>query len=199
MNNKFTKQINVLPELEASKACSSFYISFTDRFSRVVRVVGSKRQVFFEFSIDKMRFPVRILRPDNNNNKDNHKRQMHPIDNTMIGNQDMIANLPSTLQANNNESILSTTAEDDDVVTVQTCNSNSTKQAWNSYNIKLLLQNKHNTSATALQHAMLAILETMDQDLGTDAKIFDGNKQQLTDFQFQSITTFRSKFPVSRS
>jgi hypothetical protein len=49
------------------------------------------------------------------------------------------------------------------------------------------------------QHAMLTILETMDQELGIDVKIFDRNKQQLTDFQFQSVTTFRSKFPVSRS
>jgi uncharacterized cupin superfamily protein len=41
---------------------------------------------------------------------------------------------------------------------------------------------------TALQH-----------ELGIDVKIFDGNKQQVTDFQFQSVTTFRSKFPVSCS
>jgi hypothetical protein len=46
---------------------------------------------------------------------------------------------------------------------------------------------------------MSTILETMDRELGTDVKIFDGNKQQVTDFQFQPVTTFWSKFPVSRS
>jgi hypothetical protein len=123
---------------------------------------------------------------------------MDPIDKMMTdGNQDAIANLPS--ETNNNESTLSDTAEDDDDVTVQTSNSNSTKQAWKSYNIKLLLTNKHDTSNSALQHAMLMILETIDRELGTDVKIFDGNKQQVTDFQFQSVTKFRSKFPVSRS
>jgi hypothetical protein len=35
--------------------------------------------------------------------------------------------------------------------------------------------------------------------MGTDVKIFDGVKQQVTDFQFQSVMTFRSKFPVSHS
>jgi hypothetical protein len=74
-----------------------------------------------------------------------------------------------------------------------------TKQAWMSYNIKLLLTNKHDTSDSALQHAMLTILETIDRELGTDLKIFDSNKQQVTHFQVQSVTTFRSKFPVSRS
>jgi hypothetical protein len=59
-----------------------------------------------------------------------------------------------------------------------------------SYNIKLLLTNKHDTSDSALQHAMSTILETMDRELGTDVKIFDGNKQQVTDFQFQPVTTF---------
>jgi hypothetical protein len=48
-------------------------------------------------------------------------------------NQD--TNLPSSLQENN-ESTLSDTAEEDDDATVQTSNSNSTKQAWMSYNIK---------------------------------------------------------------
>jgi hypothetical protein len=112
------------------------------------------------------------------------------------GNQD--ANLPSSLQENN-ESTLSDTTEEDDDATVQTSNSNSTKQAWMSYNIKLLLTNKHDTSDSALQHAMVTILETIDQELGTDVKIFDSNKQQVTHFQVQSVTTFRSKFPVSRS
>jgi hypothetical protein len=111
-------------------------------------------------------------------------------------NQD--ANFPSTFQENN-ESTLSVTAEDDDDATVRTSNSNSTKKAWTSYNIKLLLTSKHDTSDSALQHAMLTILETIDQELGIDVKIFNRDKQQLTDFQFQSVTTFRSKFPVSRS
>jgi hypothetical protein len=69
-------------------------------------------------------------------------------------------------------------------------NSNSTKPAWKSYNIKLLLTSKHDTSDSALQHAMLTILETIDREMGTDVKIFDGNKQQVTDFQVQSVTTF---------
>jgi hypothetical protein len=88
---------------------------------------------------------------------------MDLIDKMMTdGIQDAIANLPSTLQENNNESTLSATAKDDDDATVQTSNSNSTKQAWKSYNIKLLLTSKHDTSDSALQHAMLTILETID-------------------------------------
>jgi hypothetical protein len=35
--------------------------------------------------------------------------------------------------------------------------------------------------------------------LGADTKIFDGNKQQVTDFKFEEATLFRSKFPVSCS
>jgi hypothetical protein len=52
---------------------------------------------------------------------------MNPNDKMMAdGNQDAIANIPSTLQTTNNtESTLSATAEDDDDVTVQTSNSNS--------------------------------------------------------------------------
>jgi hypothetical protein len=46
---------------------------------------------------------------------------------------------------------------------------------------------------------MLTILATIDQELGADTKIFDGNKQQVTDFKFQQVMIFRSKFPVSRS
>jgi hypothetical protein len=69
---------------------------------------------------------------------------------TIDGNQDAIANLPSTFQENNNGSTLSATAADDDDATVQTSNSNSTKQAWMSYNIKLLLTSKHDTSNSAL-------------------------------------------------
>jgi hypothetical protein len=41
---------------------------------------------------------------------------------------------------------------------------------------------------------MLMIVETIDQEMGTD-----GGKQQVTDFQVQSVTAFRTKFPVSRS
>jgi hypothetical protein len=35
--------------------------------------------------------------------------------------------------------------------------------------------------------------------MGADVKNFDGAKQQVTDFQFQPVTTFRSNFPVSRN
>jgi hypothetical protein len=111
----------------------------------------------------------------------------------------VVSNLPSTLQENNNERTLSSTAADDDDATVQTSNSNPTKQAWKSYNIKLLLKNKHDASDSALQHAMIMILETIDQEMGADVKIFDGANHQVTDFQVQSVTTFRSQFPVSRS
>jgi hypothetical protein len=103
------------------------------------------------------------------------------------------------LQMNNNGSTLSATAKEDDDATVQTSNSNTTKQAWMSYNIKLLLTSKQDTSDSALQHAMLMILETIDRKMGADVKNFDGAKQQVTDFQVQSVTTFRSNFPVSRS
>jgi hypothetical protein len=113
------------------------------------------------------------------------------------GNQDV--NFLSTLQVTNNGSTSSANAEDDDDVTVQTSNSNSTKQAWMSFNIKLLLTSKQDTSDSALQHAMLTILATIDRELGADTKIYDGNKQQVTDFKFQPVTVFRSKFPVSRS
>jgi hypothetical protein len=102
------------------------------------------------------------------------------------------ANFPSTLQPNNNGSTPSATADDDvdDDATVQTTNSNSTKQAWTSYNIKLLLTSKQDTSDNALQYAMLTILATIDQELGADTKIFDGNKQQVTDLKFQEVTLF---------
>jgi hypothetical protein len=174
-----------------------------DSSSRVVRVVGSKQQVFFEFSINKTRFPVlkscKILPRTNNHNDNNtsstEEHKIDPIEQKMPGltNQDAIANLPS--ESNDNESTHSATDKDDDDVTVQTSNSNSTKPAWKSYNIKLLLTSKHDTSDNALQHAMLTTLETIDRELGADTK----NKQQVTDFQFQSVTTFRSKFPVSCS
>jgi hypothetical protein len=155
--------------------------------------------------------PSRILRRTTNNNNDNDKDFQHtspikehkidPIDKMMItttidGNQDAIANLPSTLQeTNNNERTLSATVkddddDDDDDATIQTSNSTKAKQACKSYNIKLLLTSKHGTSNSALQHAMLTILETIDRKMGTDVKIFDGVKQQVTDFQVQSVTTF---------
>jgi hypothetical protein len=106
------------------------------------------------------------------------------------GNHD--ANFPSTLQANNNGNTPSATSDDDvdDDATVQTSNSNSTKQAWMSFNIKLLLTSKQDTSDSALQHAMLTILETIDREVGTDVKIFDGNKQQVAHFDpgSQSVT-----------
>jgi hypothetical protein len=92
-------------------------------------------------------------------------------------NPTVVSNLPSTLQENN----ISATAEDDDDITVQTSNSNPTKQGWISYNIKLLLTNKHDTSDSALQHATLTILETINREMGAAVKIFDGVTQQVTD------------------
>jgi hypothetical protein len=71
----------------------------------------------------------------------------------------MAIKMPNLPTANSNESTLSATAKADDDATVQTSNSNTFKQAWKSYNIKLLLTNKHDTSDSALQHAMLTILE----------------------------------------
>jgi hypothetical protein len=89
-----------------------------------------------------------------------------PTDGTQMPgstNPDVVSNLPTTLlRGNTNESNLSATAEEDEDETVQTSNSNSTKQAWKSYNIKLLLTSKHNTSDSALQHALITILETID-------------------------------------
>jgi hypothetical protein len=41
------------------------------------------------------------------------------------------------------------------------------------------------------------ILETINREMGADVKIFDAAKHQVTDFQVQSATAFRSKFPVS--
>jgi hypothetical protein len=110
--------------------------------------------------------------------------------------QAVVSNLPSTLQENNNGSTPSATADDaddaddDDDATVQTSNSNSTKQAWTSYNIKLLLTSKQDTSDSALQHAMLMILETINREMGANVIFFDGVNQQVTDFQFQPATTF---------
>jgi hypothetical protein len=113
----------------------------------------------------------------------------------------MIATPTEANQANNAGSTPGATADDDvdDDATVQTSNSNSTTPAWTSYNIKLLLTSKRDTSDSALQHAMLTIVTAIDHELGADTKIFDGNKQQVTDFKFQEVTSFRSKFPVSRS
>jgi hypothetical protein len=106
-------------------------------------------------------------------------------------NQAVVPNCPSTLQVTNNGSTSSATAEDDDDVTVQTSNSNSTKQAWMSFNIKLLLTSKQDTSDSALQHAMLTFLARIDREFGANTKIFDGNKQQVTDFKFQPVTVSR--------
>jgi hypothetical protein len=117
---------------------------------------------------------------------------MEPIDKLMSDiNQDATANFPTTLvQGNTNKSTLSATAEDDNDATVQTSKYNTTKQAWMSYNVKLLLTSKQDNSDSALQHAMLTILETIDREIGADVKIFDGTKQQVTDFQFQPVVTF---------
>jgi hypothetical protein len=211
MKDNQTDNIRVFTALEVSKESSYFCFSSKDRISKVVRVVGSK-QVFFEALINKTRFPVlkacRILRrlddnddtsSDNNNNNNNNtssieEYKMDPIEKmittTTDGNQD--ANFPSTVQANNNGSTPDATADDDidDDATVQTSNSNSTKQAWMSFNIKLLLTSKQDTSNNALQYAMLSVLETIDKEVGNHVKIFDGNKQQVIDFQFQEVTTF---------
>jgi hypothetical protein len=46
---------------------------------------------------------------------------------------------------------------------------------------------------------MLTILKTIDREMGADVKIFDGVKQQVTEFQIQSAMAFQSKFPVSCS
>jgi hypothetical protein len=124
---------------------------------------------------------------------------MDPIEKMITTTTD--GNLPTTLvQDTNKVSTPSATVDDDvdDDATVQTSNSNSTKQTWMSFNIKLLLTSKQDTSDNALQYAMLSVLETIDREVGNDVKIFDGNKQQVTEFQFQAVTTFRSTFPVSR-
>jgi hypothetical protein len=203
MNNKFNNNIDLFKELQVFEECVHFCISSKDKCNKVV---GSK-QAFFEISIDTARFPVlkscRILRRHIDNNKDfdiestNYQQTNNTDTDNNISKQKMDqidkmidANLPSTLQEHNNVSTLRATAEDDDDVTVQTSNSTKPKQAWKSYNIKLLLTSKQDTSDSALQHAMLTILETMDRELGIDVKIFDRNKQQLTDFQFQSVMTF---------
>jgi hypothetical protein len=77
-----------------------------------------------------------------------------PINGTqMLGSTiQAVPNLYSTCPENNNESTLS---EDDDDVTVQPSNSKASKQAWKSYNIKLLFTSKQDTSNSALLHAML--------------------------------------------
>jgi hypothetical protein len=106
---------------------------------------------------------------------------MSDINQEAHGNQDVdfLSTLPE--ETNNNKGTLSATAEeDDDDVTVQTSNSNSTKQAWMSFNIKLVLTSKQDTSDSALQHAMLTILATIDRELGADTKIFDGNRFQIS-------------------
>jgi hypothetical protein len=214
--------IRVFKEFKVSKESSYFVISSKDRLHRVGSYKQAKQVVFG----CRNAFPVlnscRILRRTDTTNTniddkdiDNDKefdieRKMKitsnptPTDGTpMLGstNPTAVSNLPSrTLQENNNGSTLSTTAEEDDDGTVQTSNSNPTKQqGWISYNIKLLLTNKHDTSDSALQHAMLTILETIDREMGADVKMFDGVQQQVTDFQVQPPSTFRAKFPVSLS
>jgi hypothetical protein len=196
---------------QVSKEYSYFYISVKDRFNKVVSFKQAK-QAFF--GGHQNGFPVlkscRILRrpSDNNNNKDiddddkdfdfDIERTIDPMDKMMSDTITIIdgtpmpgsTNLPSTVQENNNGGTLSATAEDDDDATVRTSNSNPTKQGWISYNIKLLLMNKHDTSNSALQHATLTILETIDREMGADVKFFDGVKWQVTDFQVQSATTF---------
>jgi hypothetical protein len=47
--------------------------------------------------------------------------------------------------------------------------------------------------------AVCTVSASSDREMGANFKIFDAAKQQVTDFQVQSATTFRSKFPVSRS
>jgi hypothetical protein len=173
MKDNYNNIIRVFNKSKALKESSYFYNSSKDRSHKGIGV----KQAFFEISIDKTRFPVLksciILRRTNNNTDidsspiEEHK--MDPTDYMMIGNQDAIAHFPSTLQENN-DSTLSATARDDDDATVQTSNSNSTKQAWKSYNIKLLLTNKQDTSDSALQHAMLTILATIDRELETNSK-----------------------------
>jgi hypothetical protein len=178
-NNKYNNNIRVFKELQVSTECSYLGISSKDSFNRVVAFFGH-----------------RSAYDDNNNNTspiDEHKKidpinkmmtitsNPTPTDGTqMPGSTNqaaVVSTLPTTLvQVNTNESTLSATAEDDNDATVQTSNSNTTKQAWMSYNIKLLLTSKQDTSDSALQHAMLTILETIDREMGADVKIFDGAK-----------------------
>jgi hypothetical protein len=170
MKDKYNN-IRVFKELKVSKESSYFVISYKDSFNKVV---GSKQA----FLINRAHFPVlktsRFLRKhtdiDTNNTGPNDRQKIDSINKRMSdmmsntttktdGNQDVIANLPSTLQGDNNGGTLSATAEEDDDAT---SNSNTTKQAWMSYNIKLLLMSKQDTFDSALQHAMLTILETID-------------------------------------
>jgi hypothetical protein len=211
MNNKYNNIIRVSTKLKGSKESSYFVISSKDRLHRTDT---SYKQVFLFFGCQSA-FPVlkscRNLRRTDDDDKDidddkefDIERKMNitpnptptptPTDGTpMPGSTDptVVSNLPSTLQENNNGNTLSTTAEEDDDVTVKTSNSNPTKQqGWISYNIKLLLTNKHDTSDSALQHAMLTILETIDREMGADVKNFDGVQQQVTNFQVQPPSTF---------
>jgi hypothetical protein len=207
MNNNNNINISIFIVSKASKECIYFNNSSTDSFHKVVKVFGCQSSFPVLKSCRKLRRPTDIDDKDINDidNDDDKEfdieRKMNitsnptPIDGTPMpgstSNPTVVSNLPSTLQENNNESTLSTTAEEDDDVTVQTSNSNPTKQqGWISYNIKLLLTNKHDTSNCALQHAMLTILETIDREMGADVNFFDGVKQQVTDFQVQPPTTF---------
>jgi hypothetical protein len=149
-NNHFNNNVFIFTELQVFKECSYFYISFKDSFECRTTV----SLVFTQFSIDKAHFLVlkscRILckHTDNNNNNtspikeykiDPINKMMSDTTTTINGtqmpgstNQAVLSHLPSTLQENNNESTLRATAEDDDNATVQTSNSNTTKQAWKS-------------------------------------------------------------------
>jgi hypothetical protein len=200
MTNKDNNILRVSTKLKGSKESSYFVISSKDRLHRI----DSYKQVFFGC---RSAFPVlkscrNLRRTDDDDDKDiddnkefDIKRKMTPttpIDGTpMPGstNPTVVSNLPSTLQENNNGSTLSTTAEEDDDVTVQTSNSNPTKQqGWISYNIKLLLTNKHGTSDSALQHAMLTILETIDRANGGRRQNFRWSPTASK--RFPSPTTF---------
>jgi hypothetical protein len=165
MNNKFNNNNNNNNNIRVFEECNH-----CDTVNLSIRkdnkVVASKHVIFDHQNAFPVLKSCRILRKTINNididnntspkDKASNKHKMDPADKMMTdGNQD--ANLPSTLQENN-ESTLSATAEEDDDATVQTSNSNSTKQAWKSYNIKLLLTSKQDTSDNALQYAMLTIL-----------------------------------------
>jgi hypothetical protein len=179
-NNKFINNIRVFTALQVSKEWSYFSISSKDSFNKVVvskQAFFGRRSAFpvlkscrilHRFFNHPTAFPVpkscrTLRRRHTNNDKDidddkDMERKIDPMDKMMSnttsptttdGNQDVIANLPTTLvQGNNNGSTLSATA------TVHASNSNTTKQAWMSYNIKLLLTSKQDTSDSALQHAM---------------------------------------------
>jgi hypothetical protein len=71
----------------------------------------------------------------------------------------------------------------------------STKQAWKSYNIKLLLMSKHDTLDSVLQHALLTILETIEQEMGTDVNFFLWN--ETTSGRFSSSISYDNSIQIS--